>query len=210
MYLGLAEGLEYDPNNADHKLIDRGNGLTDTVTFNHNSAKQDWLNKSAIAPVYGTVVNNFSYKSFDLSLVLTYSLGGYRYDGQYAGLMTSGPSNGANLHKDLFNAWKNPGDSSEIPLMDLNRTSQNCATSDRWLRKGSYLNVSAVNMSYRLPEMWINQIGVKRARLFVSAENLHFFSAKKGFNPVGSLTGASGNNSYTHARTLTFGVNIGF
>lgn len=210
LYLGLADGVEYDPDNADHKLIDRGNGIVDTVTFNHNSAKQDWIGKSALAPVFGSIINNFSYKGFDFGFVLTYGLGGYKYDSQYAGLMSSGPSNGSNLHRDLFNAWKNPGDVTDVPLMDLNRTSQNGAASDRWLRKGSYLNISAINMSYRLPEAWLNQVGVKRARIFASAENLYFFSAKKGFNPVGSLSSVSSNSSYTHARTVTFGVNFGF
>lgn len=210
LYLGLADGVEYNPANADHKLIDRGNGQIDTVTFNHNSARQDWLDKSALAPVFGSIVNSFGYKGFDLGFVLTYSLGGYKYDGQYAGLMSSGPSNGSNLHRDLLNGWRAPGDVSDIPLMDLNRTAQNGATSDRWLRKGSYLNISAINMSYRLPEGLINQIGVKRARVFASAENLYFFSAKKGFNPVGSISSVTDNSSYTHARTVTFGVNFGF
>lgn len=210
LYLGLADGVEYNPDNADHKLIDRGNGQIDTVTFNHNSARQDWLDKSALAPVFGSIVNSFGYKGFDLGFVLTYSLGGYKYDGQYAGLMSSGPSNGSNLHRDLLNGWRAPGDVSDIPLMDLNRTAQNGATSDRWLRKGSYLNISAINMSYRLPEGLINQIGVKRARVFASAENLYFFSAKKGFNPVGSISSVTDNSSYTHARTVTFGVNFGF
>ncbi|KKO89243.1 hypothetical protein AAW12_24355 [Sphingobacterium sp. Ag1] len=210
LYLGLADGVTYDPENADFKLIDKGNGVTDTVTFNHNSARQGWLNKSALPPLYGSIVNNFSYKDFDFGFVMTYSLGGYFYEGQYAGLMSSGPSNGSNLHRDLLNAWKSPGDNSDIPLMDLNRTSQNGATSSRWLQKASYLNISAVNLAYRLPAAVINRIGLKKARVFASAENLFYWSARKGFNPVGGLTGPTGNAAYTHARTINFGVNFGF
>jgi len=210
LYLGLSDGVTYDPTNANHKLIDNGNGRIDTVTFDHNSARQSYLNKSALPPVYGSIVNSFSYKNFDFGFVLTYSLGGQFYDGQYAGLMSSGPSNGANLHRDLLDAWKNPGDVSDIPLMDLGRTAQNGAASSRWLRDASYLNISAVNVSYRLPEHLINRAGIARARVFASAENLYFWSAKKGFNPVGGLTGPTGNAAYTHARTINFGVNFGF
>lgn len=210
LYLGLADGVTYDPENADFKLIEKGNGVIDTVTFNHNSARQNWLNKSALPPVYGSIVNNFSYKNFDFGFVMTYSLGGYFYDGQYAGLMSSGPSNGSNLHRDLFNAWKNPGDVSDIPLMDLNRTAQNGATSSRWLQKASYLNLSSVNMAYRIPDRLLDRIGLKRARVFASAENLYYWSGRKGFNPVGGLTGPTGNSAYTHARTINFGVNFGF
>ena len=210
LYLGLADGVTYDPANSNHKIIDKGNGVMDTVTFDHNSARQGWLNKSALPPVYGSIVNNFSYKNFDFGFVLTYSLGGYHYDGYYAGLMSSGPSSGSNLHKDLLNAWKNPGDESDIPLMDLNRTAQNGAVSDRWLQKASYLNISAINVAYRIPETLISRVGIKRARIFASAENLYFWSGRKGFNPVGGLTSPTGNASYTHARTINFGVNFGF
>jgi len=210
LYLGLADGTVFDPQNPEHKLIDKGNGVVDTVTTNQNAARQDWIGKSSLAPVYGSIVNNFSYKGFDLGFVLTYSLGGYRYDGQYAGLMNSGSQTGSNLHKDLLNAWQKPGDISNIPLNDLNRINQNGAASDRWLVKGSYLNLSAINLSYSLPKDWIGQIGVKRARIFASAENLFYTSARKGFNPVASISGSPANSAYTQARTLTFGVNFGF
>ena len=210
LYLGLADGVNYDPTNASYKLIDKGNGKIDTVTFDHNAARQDWIGKSALAPVFGSIVNNFSYKGFDIGFVLTYSLGGYRYDSQYAGLMSSGTNSGSNLHKDLYKAWQKPGDITDVPINDLNRINQNGATSDRWLRKGSYLNISAINFSYRLPVTMLDQIGVKRARVFASAENLYFFSGKKGFNPIGSIAGVTANSSYTHARTVSFGVNFGF
>ncbi|MFD2552893.1 SusC/RagA family TonB-linked outer membrane protein [Sphingobacterium tabacisoli] len=210
MYLGLSEDVAYDPKNVDHKLIDKGNGVVDTITFDHNSARQDWLNKSALPPVYGSIVNSFSYKDFDFGFVLTYSLGGYFYEGQYAGLMSSGPSNGANLHRDLFGAWKNPGDVSDIPLMDLNRTAQNGAASSRWLQKASYLNISSVNFAYRLPSQVISKVGIKRARVFASAENLFYWSGRKGFNPVGGITSPTDNSAYTHARTVNFGFNFGF
>lgn len=208
LYLGLADGVTFDSTNPEHKLIDNG-GRIDTVTSNHNSARQSWLNKSAIPPVYGSVVNDFTYKNFDFRFVLTYSLGGQFYDGYYAGLMSSGPSNGANLHSDLFGAWKNPGDVTDIPRMDVGRTSQHGAASSRWLRSASYLNISAINVGYRIPEAYSNKIGIKRARVYASAENLYFWSAKKGFNPVGGLTGGTGNSSYNHARTFNFGINFG-
>ncbi|WP_343561687.1 SusC/RagA family TonB-linked outer membrane protein [Sphingobacterium sp.] len=210
LYLGLDEKITYDPNNADHKLIDKGNGVIDTVTFDHNAARQGWIGKSALPPVYGSIVNSFSYKNFDFGFVLTYSLGGYFYDRQYAGLMSSGPSNGANLHKDLYGAWKNPGDITDIPLMDLNRTAQNGATSTRWLQKASYLNLSAINISYSLPKSLISRVGIQRARLFASAENLYYWSGRKGFNPAGGIYGPSTSSSYTQARTINFGLNFGF
>ncbi|MCY4781042.1 SusC/RagA family TonB-linked outer membrane protein [Sphingobacterium sp. UT-1RO-CII-1] len=211
LYLGLKEDVTYDPQSEEYKLIDRGNGLTDTVTFDHNAARLSYVGKSSLPPVYGSIVNEFSYKNFDFGFVLTYSLGGYYNESGYSSLMSSGPNNGANLHRDLYGAWQKPGDITDIPLMDVGRTAQNGAMSTRWLQKASYLNISAVNISYRLPESLISQAGIKRARVFASAENLYFWSARKGFNPVGGgLTSVSANSAYTHGRTINFGVNFGF
>ncbi|MEI5985821.1 SusC/RagA family TonB-linked outer membrane protein [Sphingobacterium sp. PU5-4] len=208
LYLGLAENATFDPKY--HKVIDRGNGVMDTVTSDHGTARLSYVGKSAIAPVYGSIVNTFNYKDFEFGFVLTYGLGGYAYDGQYAGLMSAGPTNGANLHEDLLGAWKNPGDVSLIPAMNTSRTGQTSALSDRWLRKRSYLNISSINLAYTIPSQYVSRIGVKNARLYASAENLYFWSAKKGFNPVGAFTGNTGNSTYTHARTINFGVNFGF
>jgi len=145
-----------------------------------------------------------------LNLVLSYSLGGYFYESQYGGLMGAGAVNGSNLHKDLLGAWKKPGDITDIPAMNTNRTAQTGALSDRWLKNASYLNISSVNVGYRIPDRLISRTGIRNARVYASAENLYFWSGRKGFNPVGGLVSSTGNSSYTHARTFNFGVNFGF
>jgi len=210
LYRGLQGSVDYDPKNAEHKLITHGDGRVDTLTTNENAARQVWTGKSALAPVYGSIVNNFTYKNFDFGFVLMYSIGGYRDDSQYRNLMSSGTDRGNNLHKDLLKAWQNPGDVSDIPANNLNRLNQNNAMSDRWLTKASYLSLSAVNVSYSFPDQWINQVGIKRARIFASAENLFFVSARKGFNPLGSISSSPNSQTYTQARTMTLGVNFGF
>lgn len=210
LYKGLADGVEYKDTDPTFKLVDNGNGGMDTLTTNHSAARLSFVGKSALPPVYGSVVNTFNYKNFEFGFVFTYSLGGYFYDSQYAGLMSVGPSNGANLHKDLLGAWKNPNDVSDIPAMNTNRTAESGALSDRWLTKASYLNLSAVNIGYRLPDQLISRLGVRTARVYASGENLFFLSARQGFNPVGGLTSPTGNGAYNHARTFNFGVNFGF
>lgn len=203
LYYGVNEG-SYSPTNAD--IIVRG---TDTLTYDHNIAKQDWLGKSALPKAYGSLANTLSYKNFELGFVLQYSVGGYAIDGQYAGYMSSGPSNGANLHRDLLNGWRNPGDVTDIPRMDLLKTAPFGATSDRFLERSDYLNLSAINVGYRLPGSVAARLGVNNLRLYASAENLGYITARKGFNTLSSFTGAAGNSSYSFARTVVFGINVG-
>lgn len=210
LYLGLQEDIEFDPSNVNHKLITNANGQIDTVTYDHNAARQDWIGKSALPTVYGSIVNDFSFKGIDFGFVITYSLGGYAMDGRYTSYMSSGPSNGSTLHRDLFGAWKNPGDQTDIPLMDLGRTAQNGAASTRWLEKADYINISNIYLGYRLPASVTNRIGINRAKLILNAENLSFWTARKGFNTLNGITGSAGAGTYNLARTINFGINFGF
>ena len=205
LYLGVTE---YDPESDEIKLIDNGNGRVDTVTYNHNLAKQDWIGKSALAKAYGSIASTISYRNFDFGFVVLYSVGGWANDGQYGGFMSSGPSNGANLHRDLFNGWRQPGDITDVPRMDLNQTSFFGATSTRFLTRADYLSISSVNLSYRLPAQLVSKVHIKGARIFVSGENLYFFTHRKGMNTVSNFTGVSGTDSYSPARIFNVGVNL--
>ena len=208
LYFGLEDGVTVDPNADDYHDNFKVIG-SDTLTYNHNYAKQDWVGKSALPTVFGSVINSFSYKGFDFGFVMTYSVGGWAYDSQYAGFMNSGTTNGSNLHTDLFGAWQQPGDVTDVPRMDLTRSSQHGATSTRFLTRADYLGLSAINLAYTLPETLLGRAGIKRARIFASAENLFFITARKGMNTFSNITGVSGTSSYSPPRTINFGVNFG-
>lgn len=206
----LYEGVTvYDPENTNIKLIDRGNGRVDTVTYDHNLARQDWLGKDALADAVGSIVNRFRYKNFDLNFVVLYSIGGWLMDSPYQTFMSSGPSNGQNLHRDLLKGWRKPGDVTDIPRMDLNQTTIFGAMSSRWLTRSDYIGISSVTLSYTLPETVAARIHLKRARVFASTENLYYWTARKGLNSMSNIVGSSPTTSYSPARTLSFGINLG-
>lgn len=191
------------------RFIDQGNGRVDTVTSDHNLARQDWLGKQGLPDAYGSIINRFSYKNFDFGFVLAYSIGGYVMDGPYSTFMSPGPSNGSNLHRDLLKGWRSPGDITDIPRMDLNRTAPFGAASSRWLTSASYLGISTINVAYRIPEAVSARAYLSRARVFVSAENLQYWTARKGLNSMTNISGASGTTSYSPARTINIGINFG-
>lgn len=203
LYLGA---LTYDPANS--RLIDNGKGGKDTVTIESNNAVQSYTGKSAIPDVYGSIVNNFSYKNFDLSFVLTYQLGGYVYDGVYGSLMTTSTA-GANYHTDILNRWQKPGDITNVPRLDETRSTQFGAASTRWLTSASYLAINNVNLSYRVPASLTSKIGASNVMVYVSAENLHFFTKRKGMNVNGNFSGTT-SDSYDAARVLNLGLSVNF
>lgn len=176
----------------------------DTLTMNANKAKYHYAN-SAIAKVYGNINNTFTYKSFELSVMCTYSLGGKVYETNYASLMSPGYGNA--ISTDALKRWSKPGDVTSVPRLDEAWSSHINAGSDRWLIDASYFNIRQVSLSYNIPEKCASKIFVNNARVFVSAENLMLFNALKGMNNQQNFNGTV-SNVYVPARTYTLGVNF--
>lgn len=195
-------------NPATSMEISNGKGGMDTVTIDHNNAKQDYVGKSALPDVYGSLMNTISYKGFELNMVLTYQLGGYVYDGVYATLMSTATAGGT-YHTDIFKRWQKPGDVTNVPRLDNTRTAQYGAASTRWLTDATYLSINNISLAYNLPKEVISRIGASGVRVFVSAENVHFFTKRKGMNVNGSFGGTTGD-TYDAARVLNAGISLNF
>lgn len=195
-------------NAANSKIIDKGNGRLDTVTIDHNNARFTHVGKTSIPDVYGSIVNSLTYKNFELNMVLTYQLGGWVYDGVYAGLMSTATA-GATYHTDIKNRWQNPGDITNVPRLDNTRTAQYGAASTRWLTKASYLSINNISLAYRVPGSLLSKIGASNVRVFVSGENLRFFTKRKGMNVNGSFGGTTGD-TYDAARAVSAGISLNF
>lgn len=197
---GLYRADVYDPADANIKIIG-----SDTVTTRFQNARFHF-NGNAIPTLFGGIGNTFKYKSFSLSVLLSYSLGGKIYDGAYAGLMSADP-NGRASHIDLLNRWQNPGDITDVPKMDVTGSAQTDVASDRWLVSSSYVNLRSVNLSYNVPKTLLNKLKMKSATVYLAGENLGWWSARNGMHVAGTFAGTTGND-YTPARTFTLGVNL--
>lgn len=198
--------VAYNASNC--RIFDNGKGGKDTVTTLLSNATQLYTGKTSIPDVYGSIINNFSYKNFDFSFTLIYQIGGYSYDGEYQGLMHSG-SYGYALHKDALNAWTTPGQKTNVPRMESNNTANFSGTSDRWLTKASYLNLNNISMAYNFSKTFLSKINAKNARIYVSGENLFWLTARKGMNPANAFGGTM-SSGYPPAKVISTGVSIGF
>ncbi|MEJ7693769.1 SusC/RagA family TonB-linked outer membrane protein [Daejeonella sp.] len=174
------------------------------LTTDFNNAKFDYSG-TAIPDFFGAVTNSFSYKNLQLSFLVNYQVGGKFYDANYADLM--GVTFGGSLHKDALNAWTETNTTSPFPRLDVSSTSLFTATSTRWLIDASYLTISNVNLSYRLPQKYISKLDLSNVRVFASGENLGLYSRRRGLNPSESFTGVN-STLYTPSRTVTFGIGV--
>ncbi|GHV51066.1 SusC/RagA family TonB-linked outer membrane protein [Bacteroidia bacterium] len=180
------------------------NGQTVTTTL--NKAKYDYSG-NAIPKVYGGFNTSIRYKHFELSAVLSYQLGGKLLDSNYQTLMNN--RYGYAMHVDVFNAWKQSGDVTDVPRLDQTKSADFDGTSSRWLVSSDYLNIRNVNLSYTLPKPVLKPTGMKSARIGLGVENLAIFTARTGINPLESFSGTQ-YNSYVPARTVTATLNLSF
>lgn len=172
---------------------------------------------SALPTVYGSLTGTIGYKSLTLSALFTYSLGGKTMDGVYQLLMTTGTSPG-NYHADIMQSWtKAPEGMDEhspdrirkdgIPQINSTLSSDNNAVSSRWLTSADYLVVKNLTLSYRLPQTWVDHMGLQAVGLNLSCENLWTFTARQGMNPQQSFAGGQGNYLVT-PRIFSVGVSV--
>ncbi|HUP12540.1 MAG TPA: SusC/RagA family TonB-linked outer membrane protein, partial [Niastella sp.] len=220
--LGVFVAREFagaDPANGDalyYKNTTNADGTKDHSTTNdYNEAEDVVIGDPNPDFIYG-FGNTFSYKGIDLDVLLQGVQGAdiYNGGGQY---MSASASNGFdNQTLDQLRAWKNPGDITDVPearMFYANGTDP----SSRFISDGSYLRVKNISLGYNLPASLIKRIHMDRLRIYVRAQNLVTITKYEGWDPeVNADYQASNINqnvdfySAPQAKTIVFGVNIGF
>lgn len=210
----LREYAGVNPDNGDalwyvDVLDGDGNPTGERTTTNNVNSATYYYHGSAIPDLFGGLTNSFRYKDFDLSVLLTFQIGGQFYDGNYASLMHMG-SYGSNWHTDILDAWKQPGDITDVPRLQNGIAAANAgnAQSSRFLFDASYLNIKNITFGYNLPRHLISDIGLTRLRVFANVDNAHIFTSRKGMDPQRAFTGVS-DFTYPTMRNFTFGVTVG-
>ena len=160
---------------------------------------------SRIPDLYGSINNTFKYKGFDLSILCTYSIGGKVLDGIYNTLLY-GNYVGQAMSKMLERAWRNPGDITDIPRIEIGKS---YIVTDNSLIDASYFAIKNIALGYSLPSKWMKSIGFDSARLTATADNVVLFNHLKGMDPQYNFTGGT-DFGYVPVRTISFGIDITF
>ena len=174
---------------------------------------------------YG-ITNNFSYKGFDLSLILAGVSGGqilktanqylHNIDGVF------------NVTKDYFyNRYRSPEDpgNGRTPTGVAATVIYRDVNSD-WVEDADYLRIQNLTLGYNFKSGLLKGSNmVRNARLYVSAQNLATFTKYSGANPAvsrnnvatsglnapsASLIPGEDNTNYPLSRVFTLGVNLTF
>ncbi|WP_255478665.1 TonB-dependent receptor [Rufibacter sp. XAAS-G3-1] len=167
---------------------------------------------------YGGLTNSFSYKGFNLSVLITSTIGNDIYN--WLRNENSNPNNinlGQNLFVGTFNYAKvgmdeagnpyllNPG--TTVARMNSNNKNNNFERhTDKYVEDGSFVRLKNVTLTYNLPSsLFGRQKYIKAVRIGASAQNIWTITGYSGFDPeVGSHVGGLEN-----ANNAAIGVDYG-
>ena len=198
---------ELDENGESVPVLD-GNGEIAT-TNDWQETERAYTGDSSIPDLLGSVANSISYKGFSFDFLINYGIGGSVLDNAYSAMMHSG-NYGSSLHPDILNAWRQPGDITDVPRLENGNPNLVRRQSDRFLTDASFWALRNVNLSYSFDSKIANQLGLDQLRVTLTGENLYTKSERKGLNPQFNLAGDGAGNDFNPARIISLGLNVTF
>ncbi len=184
-----------------------------------DSGDRDYMGSPIPTLTYG-VTFNFAYKGFDLSMFFQGVYGNKIYAEMV--YWTQGMHNNFNLSTDALNRWTPTNTDTDIPRAVRNDPNGNISkASDRFIKDGTYLRLKNVTLGYSIPQKWAQTIKIESLRVYFTGRNLLTFTKYPYYDPeIGSgALGAGGssntsrgidNGYYPQARTVIFGIQVGF
>ncbi len=189
---------------------DQESSILKATTKTYSQATQLYVGKSAIPKVRGAINLAAGFKGLELTVQMLYSLGGYSYDGAYAGLMNNDLIGSNNWHKDITARWQKAGDVTNVPRISNNHDANVASASTRFLTTSNYLILNNVRLGYNIPSELLSGLKINSAGVWVSGDNLWIKSKRDGFNPSTAEAGSSDTYRYSPLSTLSAGVKVKF
>jgi len=179
-------------NNTWWKFTENGQERTEDYTSVNNTAQMRYLG-SSIPDVFGALTNNFSYKGFDLSVMLYYSIGGKMYDGDYAeGVRWR---RGFNMSVDALDRWTPENRESDIPRLSEFTQNNISVYSSQYLFDNSFLRLRNLSLGYTLPASLTKKYGMNSVKIYAQGTNLLTWgnAADRGTDPETTINGIVSN-----------------
>lgn len=184
--------------------------------------------------LFGGFTNSFSYKGFDLSMLITATYGNDIYN--FIAWENSNPNNinlGRNMMLTAMDYAKLKTEGGKVSIVnpetnvpriisgaDVNGTY--ARITDKYVEDGSYIRLKNVSLSYSIPQTLITKQKIVRGvRATIGAQNLATITGYSGFDPeVGAYVGRDASTSnqaigldygrYPLTPIYTFSLNVNF
>jgi TonB-linked SusC/RagA family outer membrane protein len=176
-------------------------------------ADETFIGRTSPKFVFG-MSNNFSYRNFDLAVVVSGQVGNKIMNTNFQNLQNLDGI--FNINKDMQYRWRSEADpgNGRVPRTLSNTTELYRLNNTNWVFSGDYLTIRNLTLGYTVGARALRY--VKSVRLYASAQNAWIFTRYPGQNPEvndskdNQTNAGTDNGSYPIPRTLLIGANINF
>jgi len=161
--------------NGDPQGYLSGQLSTDYVALFRNELNQQVIAGPALPPMFGNMLQQFTYGKLSLSANLTFRLGHYfrRSALQYGALFANGA-----MHSDYLLRWQQPGDElhTSVPSISYpistNRDSfyKNASVT---VASASHIRLQDIRLAYTVENSFLAKLGLAQLQIFAMADNLN-------------------------------------
>ncbi|MEN8250374.1 MAG: TonB-dependent receptor [Bacteroidota bacterium] len=190
---------------GDSKYLDRNN---DNII---DASDQDVIGNALPDFVWG-LNNSISYKSLELNIMIEGVHGRDVLNLGYAAAgIAVGDARSITL-QEASNTWTDSNTNTIWPKI-TSSSNTDFINSSKWLQDGSYVKLRNIGLTYILSK---GKTGIGDFRFTLSAQNLITLTKYKGFDPEVTATSNSDIDqgldmgAYPTARSITFGITLGF
>lgn len=198
-------------------------GSKTAVTSDKKNASEAWLGKNAF-PTYNVgLTNEFKYRNFSLSFLLSGQFDFLVQNGVHSYTIHDGRFPTRNqVTEALYNSWTDaPGAenySNENPKQVIGNPNSSRLESSRFLNKGDHIRLKETRIAYSFGEIFKNATGINNLTIYARATNLltYAFDKQLNYDPESTSNSWSwvGKGRYWYAspviKTISFGVQVGF
>lgn len=162
---------------------------------------------------YGSFINTFRYKNFDLLIDIQYTFGNDVLDiSKHSAEDRTGI---ANSYSTVLNAWTPENQNTMIAQIRPTGAGYTTNIDSHLVESGSFLRGRNLVLGYTLPDNLINKLNLSMVRVYGSVQNFFLATGYSGYDPEvsdASETFAQGITvfGYPKPRTFILGLNINF
>ena len=161
---------------------------------------------------FGTLLNSFKYKNFDLVVDLQFMYGNdVLFRSQHSAEDRQGI---ANSFKTVLNAWT--PENQNTPIAQLRPVSAGYNTNEdtHRVQDGSFVRGRNLLLAYAFPQVVLNRLKLNRLRAYASVQNFFLTTKYQGYDPEVSTSGSAFDQGvalydYPKPRVFMVGLNIG-
>jgi TonB-linked SusC/RagA family outer membrane protein len=154
-------------------------------------------------PRFGGLTNTFNYKGIELTVFFSFQHGNVLLNNQR--FFNNNPLNFGQFNQSVeqLNAWQNPGDITNVPIVTSQRE-----FSSQDVEDASFVRLKNVSLAYFIPQRVIERARLSSVKIYFMGQNLFTFTEYSGFDPEDA--GSTQLSQYPVPRVYTVGIDIGF